>query len=102
MIKKNYSEEYQIIKTLKKSQSSAIYLTNKYGLSFKYIIKQFDISKLINKELDEIEHEININYSFNSRFILKIAYAINFCPLLIYGIKNGGDILTKAIYSLKY
>ena len=72
MIKKDYSEEYQIIKILQKTPISTIYLTNKYGLSFKNIIEKIDISNLSDKEVDEIEHEININNSLNSRFILKI------------------------------
>ena len=73
MIKKDNSTEYQIIKKLNQPELSTIlYLASKNSLSFKNIIRQVDISKLSDKELDELEHEININYSFNSKFILKI------------------------------
>ena len=72
MIKKDYSDEYQIVKIIEKTLSSTIYLANKNCLSFKNIVRKVDISKLTDKELDKLEHEININYTFNSRFILKI------------------------------
>ena len=72
MIKKDYSDEYQIVKIIEKTLSSTIYLANKNCLSFKNIVRKVDISKLTDKELDELEHEVNINYTFNSRFILKI------------------------------
>ena len=72
MIRKDYSDEYQIVKIIEKTLSSTIYLANKNCLSFKNIVRKIDISKLTDKELDELEHEVNINYTFNSRFILKI------------------------------
>ena len=59
MIKKDLTTEYQIIKTLKKSDKKTIYLVNKNSLSFKNIIRQIDLSKLSDKEINELEHEIN-------------------------------------------
>ena len=72
MIKKNYLTEYQIIKIIKKEEHTKIYLVRKNCISFENIIKKIDISKLKDKEVDELEQEVKITSSLKSDFILKI------------------------------
>ena len=72
MDKKKYSTQYNFIKVIKKTESTTTYLANKNYMSFKNFIRQVDLTKITNKEKDELENEININSLFNSRFILKI------------------------------
>ena len=60
MIKKDLTTEYQIIKTIKKTEKETIYLANKNSMSFKNIIRQIDLSKCLDKEINELEHEITI------------------------------------------
>ena len=72
MIKKDNSTEYQIIKTIEKSNKYKTFLVNKNCLSFKNIIKQVDLLKLTDKEIDELEQEINIISTLNSDYVIKI------------------------------
>ena len=72
MDKKKNLTQYQLIKIIKKTESTTTYLANKNFISFKNIIRQVDLSKITDKEKNELENEININSLFNSKFILKI------------------------------
>ena len=72
MDKKKNLTQYQLIKIIKKTESTTTYLANKNFISFKNIIRQVDLSKIKDKEKNELENEININSLFNSKFILKI------------------------------
>ena len=72
MIKKDYLTEYQIIKIIKKEEHTKTYLVRKNCISFENIIKKIDISKLKDKEVDELEQEVKITSSLKSDFILKI------------------------------
>ena len=64
--------QYGLIKIIKKTNSSILFLANKNFMSFKNLILQIDLTKISEKERKEIENEIHINSLFNSRFILKI------------------------------
>ena len=72
MDKKKYSTQYQLIKVIKKTDSTTTYLANKNNMSFKNLVRQIDLTKITEKEKEELENEINLNSLFNSRFILKI------------------------------
>ena len=72
MDKKKYSTQYQLIKVIKKTDSTTTYLANKNNMSFKNLVRQVDLTKITDKEKEELENEINLNSLFNSRFILKI------------------------------
>lgn len=72
MDKKKYSTQYQLIKVIKKTDSTTTYLANKNNMSFKNLVRQIDLTKITDKEKEELENEINLNSLFNSRFILKI------------------------------
>ena len=70
-MKKQNNPVYQKIKTLSKSAKSAVYLAQPNGENKKYILKQFNISNLSEKEINNIENEYNILSTFNSRYITK-------------------------------
>ena len=72
MEKKKNIVQYQLIKILKKTDSTITYLANKNFMSFKNLIRQIDLSKITDQEKYLLENEIKINTLFNTRFILKI------------------------------
>ena len=72
MEKKKNIIQYQLIKILKKTESTVIYLANQNLMSFKNIIRQIDLSKISEQEKILLENEVKINTIFNTRFILKI------------------------------
>ena len=72
MERKKNIVQYQLIKIIKKTESTVTYLANKNFMSFKNVIRQIDLSKISEQEKYSLENEIKINKIFNTRFILKI------------------------------
>ena len=70
-MKKQKHPVYQKIKTLSKSTKSAVYIAQLNGDNKNYILKQFNISNLSEKEINNVENEYNILSTFNSRYIIK-------------------------------
>ena len=96
MEKKKNIVEYQLIKIIKKTESTVIYLANKNFMAIKNIIRQIDLSKISEQEKLLFENEIKINSLFNTRFILKIEdNNINKNQLNIITEYFEGETLTK-------
>ena len=96
MEKKKNIVEYQLIKIIKKTESTVIYLANKNFMAIKNIIKQIDLSKISEQEKLLFENEIKINSLFSTRFILKIEdNNINKNQLNIITEYFEGETLTK-------
>ena len=72
MERKKNIVQYQLIKIIKKTESTVTFLANKNFMSFKNVIRQIDLSKISEQEKYSLENEIKINKIFNTRFILKI------------------------------
>ena len=96
MERKKNIVQYQLIKIIKKTESTVTYLANKNFMSFKNIIRQIDLSKISEQEKLLLENEIKINSLFNTRFILKIEdNNINKNQLNIITEYFEGETLTK-------